>query len=69
MFNCGITDLCNTLDTNAQECLTFECDQNIKTFMDKHGDALCNRVHLYCNVSHEVDLPAVHSLLTKAPKN
>ena len=62
-FNAGITDLRATLDHNAAEQLRFERDRAAKSFTQKHGLALAERMHRLCNVGRDEDLPPVHQQL------
>ena len=41
----------------------------MQTFADKHGDALRDRLFNYCDITSETNLPEVHQLLVKSPKN
>ena len=68
-FNLGIESLKNTLDTNANERLVFERDRNLKTFTERHGDALAELLYRHCGVDTDAALPEVHQLLAKSPKS
>ena len=67
-FQQGIQEVRQTLETTAQDQLQFERDRNNKTFTDKHGDALAQRMHRLCGVADDRFLPEVHQQLAKAPK-
>jgi hypothetical protein len=68
-FAAGVTNLQTTLTENHTARLSFERDRSDKSFADKHGQALADRVLNYCCVTDEVNLPEIHSLLVKSPKN
>ena len=67
-FARGVADLQTTLTDHHNATLDFERDRANKTFTDKHGDALAQRVHRYCGVARDLDLPEVHNLLLKTAK-
>ena len=68
-FGLGVADICQTLEDTAEAALTYNRDSKLKTFADKHGDALERRILRFCNVATEASLPEAHRLLLQAPKN
>ena len=67
-FQAGIANLTNTLDNNAAAAIAYHRDRNDKSFTDRHGQALAQRVHRLCGVADDAHLPEIHVLLAKAPK-
>ena len=51
------------MDHNAAEQLRYERERAAKSFTQKHGLALAERMHRLCNVGGDEDLPAVHQQL------
>ena len=67
-FNAGVAGIQNTLTATAQQALEFERARSNKTFTDRHGDALAERMHRLCGVADDDHLPDTHVLLAKASK-
>jgi hypothetical protein len=67
-FAHGVADLKATLEANQQANLEFERARKEKTFTDQHGEALAGLLHRWCGVTRDVDLPHVHTLILKSPK-
>ena len=67
-FTAGIDALNATLNTNATNAIQYDRDRNEKTFTDRHGASLAQRMHRLCAVPDDASLPEVHRLLAKAPK-
>ena len=67
-FATGITEIRNAMNENATAALDYERTKNDKTFTDKHGAALAQRMYRWTNVVSDGALPEVHQLLAKAPK-
>jgi hypothetical protein len=68
-FGLGVADIKKTLEENADAALAYNRQSKIKTFADKHGDALERRLFLYCSITAEANLPTAHKLLLQAPRN
>jgi len=57
-----------TMVDNAQARMTFDRDRAVKTMADRHGEELTRTIMRLCDVTDEVNLPPVHTLLAKSPK-
>ena len=68
-FAAGVAQIQTTLTDTHADRIQFERDRATKTFAEKHGDALADRLMRFCSVADEANLPEVHSLLVKAPRN
>jgi hypothetical protein len=62
-FTAGVTSIRDTLRDTNDERLQFERDRRNKSFTDKHGAALAERVHRLCDVVDDDHLPDAHRLL------
>jgi len=67
-FTQGIMNLGNTLTNNANAQVAYLRDRDNKTFTTRHGDALAQRMHQWCNAATDADLPEIHQLTAKANK-
>ena len=67
-FTAGLDTLNATLNDNAAAAIQYDRDRNEKTFTDRHGASLAQRMHRLCNAADDAALPEVHKLLAKAPK-
>ena len=67
-FNVGIQELRQTLTDNHDDTKAFERQIRTKTFQDKHGAALEQRILRFCGVASSDLLPPVHNLLVNAPR-
>ena len=65
-FEAGITTLRNTMNQNAAARLDFERERNERSFTEKHGADLADRMHRFCGVVTDDALPHVHRLLAKS---
>jgi hypothetical protein len=68
VFNTGLQELRRTLTDNHDDTKAFERQLRTKTFQDKHGAALEERVLRFCVVPTSDRLPEVHRLLVNAPR-
>ena len=68
-FTTGITELRNTLENNHQAQISHDVNSRTKTFTDKHGSTLSERVCRLCSAVDDQHLPEIHELLVNAPKN
>ena len=68
-FTTGITSVTDTLELTNREQLRFQRDRDLKTFTQKHGTALAERMHNWWAVADDEHLPEVHILLAKSTKN
>ena len=68
-FNAGINELKTQLATNATNHIQYLRDAGNKTFTDRHGADLAARLHSYCSVARDEDLPDIHKLMAKSPKS
>ena len=66
VFNAGVTTLKDTMDANTNARLQFERDRNERSFTERHGTQLAQRMHRLCSVAADIDLPEVHRLLAKS---
>ena len=66
-FNAGIADLQTTMNNVATQRLAFERARASRSFTEKHGEALAQRMHRLCGVVDDEHLPDVLKLLAKAP--
>ena len=66
VFNAGVADLRTTLNDNATRRLEFERARNERSFTERHGSQLADRMHRLCGVAADADLPEVHQLLAKS---
>ena len=67
-FNAGILALQETLNSTTRESLQYDRDKSNKSFTDKHGEALAQRLQNLCDVDDDDSLPEVHRLIAKSPK-
>ena len=67
-FNAGVADLTTAMNDNAAARLQFERDRNEKSFTQRHGDSLAQRMHRLTGAADDAGLPEVHQLLAKAPR-
>ena len=67
-FETGINDLRDAMNNNARAHLEFERTKNNKSFSERHGDALAQRMYYLTASGSDADLPEVHKLLAKSPK-
>ena len=67
-FNVGVNNLTNTMNQNATARLQFERDRNDKSFTQRHGDSLAQRMHRLTGAADDAGLPEAHKLLAKAPR-
>ena len=67
-FSTGVSELQQTLNSNAQQRLQFERDKNNKTFTDKYGDHLATLMYKMTGATDDNSLPDVHKVLARAPK-
>ena len=56
------------METTSQAALDFERSRSNKTFTDKHGASLAQRLYHWTGATVDADLPEIHVLLAKAPK-
>ena len=68
-FAQGINELKTTLEETAGNALQYQRDAKNKSFADKHGHALEQRIYRFCSVTDDAALPEAHRLLLQAPKN
>ena len=66
VFQAGVADIQTTLNTNATTRLQFERDRNDRSFTDRHGTQLADRMHRLCSVADDANLPECHRLLAKS---
>ena len=67
-FMAGVGNVVNAVNQNATDALDYQRNKHNKSFTDKHGEILAERMHRLCNVTRDEDLPQVHLLLASAPK-
>ena len=65
-FNTGITNLQATVNDVATQHLDFERACAERSFTDKHGDALAQRMHCLCDLGDDNHLPKSLRLLAKS---
>ena len=65
-FNAGITNLQATMNNVATQRLDFERARAERSFTEKHGDALAQRMHRLCDVGDDNHLPEALRLLAKS---
>jgi hypothetical protein len=68
-FAQGVNEIKITLEETAVNALQYQRDAKNKSFSDKHGHALEQRIYRYCSVTTDAALPESHRLLLQAPKN
>ena len=68
-FDAGVNVIQNAMTTSTNSQLNYFRDRDNKTFTQKHGDALAQRMHNWCGVVADADLPEIHQLLAKSSKN
>ena len=68
-FNAGVTAMTDTLEASKNDTLAYYRSEKEKTFSDKHGDALGQRIFRLTHSNVDADLPEVHRLLVKSPKS
>ena len=67
-FTAGVNTLTTTINDNARDRLTYERAKALRSFTDKHGAALAQKLHNLCGVPRDEDLPDIHKLVAMAPK-
>ena len=65
-FNASITNLETTVNNVATQRLDFQCAPAERSFTEKHGDALAQRMHRLCNVANNDHPPKALRLLAKS---
>jgi hypothetical protein len=68
-FNAGVNTIGVNMTDNNDAQLQYFRDRDNKTFSQKHGDALAQRMYNWCGVADDAGLPELHQLLAKSPKN
>ena len=54
------------MDTDAKAALQYQRDKDNKSFTDRHGSLLSERVWRWCNVTSDAASPEIHRLLAKS---
>ena len=67
-FQAGVTTLADRMTETTQAHIDFERARGQKTFADKHGIPLSDRIHNWCGVVDDAGLPDVHMLMVNADK-
>ena len=67
-FTAGVNTLTTTINDTATERLNYERTKALRSFTDKHGDALAQKLYNLCSVARDEALPKIHQLLAMAPK-
>lgn len=67
-FAAGIQDLSQVLTRNHEDALAYDRSARLKTFADKHGTALEQRMLNLTGAADGDHLPPVHKLLVNAPR-
>ena len=67
-FQAGVNQLAQVLTDNHDDSKAFETQARLKTFRDKHGAALENRILRLTGAVDEAHLPEIHRLLVNSPK-
>ena len=67
-FNIGVAGIQNTLQNTATAALEFEHARSNRTFTQRHGDVLAERMHRLCGVLDDDHLPETYRLLARAAK-
>ena len=68
-FQAGITDLQNTMSANSTAHINFQRERDNRSFTQKHGEALAQRMYNWTGVVDDDQLPETHRLLAKSNKN
>jgi hypothetical protein len=68
-FAHGVAELKATLVANQQANQEFDRARKEKSFTDQHSEALAGLLHRWCGVNRDADLPHVHMLILKSPKD
>jgi hypothetical protein len=68
-FNTGVKHLESVLNNNAQHRLQFERNRAQKTFTDRYGEHLATHMYKMTGAADDNNLPEVHKILAKAPKD
>jgi hypothetical protein len=67
-FALGVSKLKTSLEGTHHATLEFERSCQEKSFADTHGADLAQYLHRLCGVTHDKDLPDVHTLLLRTPR-
>ena len=67
-FNAGVASLQQTMNQNAANRLQFERDRNERSFTQRHGASLAQRLHRLTGAADDSGLPEAHRLLAKSSK-
>ena len=65
-FNTGVNAIVGRLERDNQNTLQYHRDKDNKSFTDRHGEQLAERVRRWCNVTDDAALPEIHRLLAKS---
>ena len=65
-YEAGVIRVETAMRENNVDHLTYLRDRDNKSFTQKHGDALANRVWAWCGAAADADLPEIHQLLAKS---
>ena len=65
-FNQGIVTLRDTMDENARQGRELERSKLTKTFTERHGDTLAQRMYNLTGAANDAGLPDIHGVLAKS---
>ena len=54
------------MERGTKEALQYQRDKDNKSFTDRHGEQLAQRVRNWCGVANDAALPEIHRLLAKS---
>ena len=68
-FNVGVTAIETAMTETNDAQLTYFRQRDNKTFTQKHGNSLADRLYSWCGVDDDGALPEIHQLLAKSSKS
>ena len=68
-FNAGMASLRTSISESREAQIAYERNKAIKTFTDRHGEPLAQRVQRLTGANDDATLPEVHQLLASSAKH
>ena len=65
-FNQGIISLNQTMNKNARQGRELERNKLTRSFTERHGDTLAQRMYYYTGAADDAGLPEIHRILAKS---
>ena len=68
-FQQGVVDIQAAMGAQTTNTLQYHRQQDNKSFTDKHGAALAERLHHWCGVADDDHLPSIHRLMAACSRH